>query len=120
MAADLGREGCEVFAVATASEAIRALHEDKPEIVIIDLSFPPAGDHASGTLWDEFLILSWLQQGKAGVRLPFIVISSDGEKYRERSLEAGALDFLQKPVQHESLLVAIERAIHITAVPGAA
>ena len=96
MAADLGREGCEVFPVATASEAIRALHEDKPEIVIIDLSFPSEGDHASGALWDDFLILSWLQQGKAGIRLPFIVISSDGEKYRERALEAGALDFFAK------------------------
>jgi CheY-like chemotaxis protein len=120
MAADLGREGCEMFAVATASEAIRSLHEDKPEIVIIDLSFPSEGDHAAGTSWDDFLILSWLQQGKAGVRLPFIVISSDGEKYRERALESGALDFLQKPIQHESLLAAIERAILIAAVPGEA
>ena len=117
MAADLGREGCEVSAVASASEAIRAIYEDKPEVAIIDLSFPSEGDHAAGTVWNEFLILSWLQ-GKAGVRVPFIVISSDGEKYRDQALEAGASDFLQKPVPQETLLGAIERAIQGVAVPG--
>jgi two-component system response regulator FixJ len=57
-----------------------------------------------------------------GWRLPVIVITGRGDaQTKARALEAGAAAFLEKPIDHKSLMTAIRAALHTRsrgAVPG--
>jgi CheY-like chemotaxis protein len=109
MAAELGRDGCDVCAVRSAGEAIVALREERPDVVVMDMDFPEVADHEAGAAWSDFLVLEWLQKQRSG-NLPYIILSSAGPKHRNKALEAGATEFLQKPVEHTVLLAAIDSA----------
>jgi CheY-like chemotaxis protein len=99
------------FQVATAkdgSEAITALAESTPDAVLMDINFP--ADAANGGMgsWDGFQIMYWLRglPGARGAR--FIMVSnSDTPEYRQRARQLGAVAYLQKPVDEQSLLASI-------------
>jgi DNA-binding response OmpR family regulator len=61
---------------------------------------------------DAFLVLESLRSHPSGERRPVIVFSaSDPQLYRERALEAGALDFFEKTEDFVPLLRAVQRAL---------
>jgi CheY-like chemotaxis protein len=108
----LTSQGYDVVTATDASGAIAAVRDEKPHLVILDLSFPP--DIASGgrVTWDGFQIMSWLRGfGEAG-NVPFIIITSgDPAEYKQRSLANGAIAFFHKPIDHDDLLPAIQRGL---------
>jgi DNA-binding response OmpR family regulator len=106
------------FGVVTAAEgatAIQAARSEKPDLILLDLSFPMDVCFT----WDGFHILTWLRRFEETTRIPVIVMTGgDPAKYQQRSLRAGAADFLQKPVAPDSLLASIEK--NLGAVKSAA
>ena len=53
------------YAVLTAidgSAAVAAARRDKPDLILLDLSFPPDVAHGGGVPWDGFLIINWLRR----------------------------------------------------------
>jgi len=99
------------YGVVTAREgaaAISAARHERPDLILLDLSFP---SEVSLT-WDGFLIMTWLRRLEETRNIPVIVVTGgDPAKYRHRSLTAGAADFFQKPVAHDSLLASIEQTL---------
>ena len=116
----LRSSGYEVLSATDGSEAVRLARHEKPDLILLDISFPPDVAHGGGVGWDGFLIMDWLRRIDESIRIPVIVITgSDPAKYEKKALSAGAVAFFHKPVDHDELLEAIRKTLGETA-PAAA
>jgi len=89
--------------------AIAMAQKEKPDLIILDIGLP-AGD--------GFVVLERLQQNAALSTIPVIVLSArDPQSTREKTMQAGATAFFQKPADNAELLSAI-RAVLNPAWPG--
>jgi CheY-like chemotaxis protein/signal transduction histidine kinase/HAMP domain-containing protein len=101
----LERRGMNVLTATTGSEAV-ALVESNPEIAIVlmDIMMPQM---------DGYQTIGVIRQDPAFRRLPIIALTAKAMKGdREKCLEAGASDYLAKPVNTEQLLLAIRMWLH--------
>jgi CheY-like chemotaxis protein len=101
----LERRGMNVLTATTGSEAV-ALVESNPEIavVLMDIMMPQM---------DGYQTISVIREDPAFRRLPIIALTAKAMKGdREKCLEAGASDYLAKPVNTEQLLLAIRMWLH--------
>ena len=98
------------YATCTASdgaEAVKAVREQRPSLVLLDITFPP--DVVS---WDGFRVMEWLRRLEEAKNIPIIVISGgEPEKYKERAAQAGAVAYFRKPVDTEELVNTIRRVL---------
>jgi two-component system LytT family response regulator len=78
-------------------EAVERIGELRPDLVLLDLEMPGFGG---------FEVIQRLPRGA----LPFVVIVTAYDQHAIRAFEAGALDYLLKPVSQGRLEKAIERA----------
>src|SRR5215472_3083637 len=51
--------GYDVRTVADCSEAIAAVAEYKPKLLLLDVNFPPEGLNGGTTAWDGFKLMGW-------------------------------------------------------------
>jgi CheY-like chemotaxis protein/signal transduction histidine kinase len=101
----LERRGMKVLTATTGSEAV-ALVESNPQIavVLMDIMMPQM---------DGYQTIGVIRQNPAFRRLPIIALTAKAMKGdREKCLEAGASDYLAKPVNTEQLLLAIRMWLH--------
>jgi CheY-like chemotaxis protein/signal transduction histidine kinase/HAMP domain-containing protein len=101
----LERRGMKVLTATTGSEAV-ALVEKNPEIAIVlmDIMMPQM---------DGYQTIGVIRENPAFRRLPIIALTAKAMKGdREKCLEAGASDYLAKPVNTEQLLLAIRVWLH--------
>ncbi len=101
----LERRGMKVLTATTGSEAV-TLVESSPEIAIVlmDIMMP----HMDG-----YQTIGVIRQNPSFRRLPIIALTAKAMKGdREKCLEAGASDYLAKPVNTEQLLLAIRMWLH--------
>jgi CheY-like chemotaxis protein len=110
--AKLRKCGYHVVTAADASEAIAAVRDEKPDVVLLDISFPPDVANGGRVTWDGFQIMNWLGNLKRASHTQYIFItSSRSAQDRRRALAGGARDYFVKPINHRALLPAIERAL---------
>jgi len=101
----LERRGMKVLTATTGREAI-TLVESNPEIAIVlmDIMMPQM---------DGYQTIGAIRENPAFRRLPIIALTAKAMKGdREKCLEAGASDYLAKPVNTEQLLLAIRMWLH--------
>jgi HAMP domain-containing protein/signal transduction histidine kinase/CheY-like chemotaxis protein len=101
----LERRGMNVLTATTGSEAV-ALVNSNPEIAIVlmDIMMPQM---------DGYQTMGVIRENPAFRRLPIIALTAKAMKGdREKCLEAGASDYLAKPVNTEQLLLAIRMWLH--------
>ena len=101
----LERRGMKVLTATTGSEAI-ALIDETPDlaIVLMDIMMPEM---------DGYQTIDKVRQNRAYRRLPIIALTAKAMKGdREKCLEAGASDYLAKPVNTEQLLSALRMWLH--------
>jgi HAMP domain-containing protein/CheY-like chemotaxis protein/signal transduction histidine kinase len=101
----LERRGMKVLTATTGSEAV-ALVESNPKIAIVlmDIMMPQM---------DGYQTIGVIRQNALFGRLPIIALTAKAMKGdREKCLEAGASDYLAKPVNTEQLLLAIRMWLH--------
>jgi CheY-like chemotaxis protein len=107
--AKLEAGGYMVLTADDGSTAVSTVRREKPDLVILDIYFPPDVGHGGGVPWDGFLILNWLRRMEEAVNIPVIIITGQGSSAdRERYLAAGVAGFFYKPINPEELLTAIE------------
>ena len=103
------------YAVLTAPDgatAINMARQEKPDLILLDISFPPDVAHGGGVRWDAFTIMAWMKRVEETARIPVIVItSSDPAQVKAKAMAAGAVAFFQKPINHDELLAAIGNAL---------
>jgi two-component system LytT family response regulator len=91
--------------VGEADNGAVALHqiaEHRPDLVLLDLQMPVMGG------------LDVVRNLRRGTHMPVIVIVTAYDKYALQAFEAGAIDYLLKPVGQERLAEAVERAKRMT------
>jgi len=101
----LERRGMKVLTATTGSEAV-TLVESNPTIAIVlmDIMMPQM---------DGYQTIAAIRQDPSFGRLPIIALTAKAMKGdREKCLEAGASDYLAKPVNTEQLLLAIRMWLH--------
>jgi HAMP domain-containing protein/CheY-like chemotaxis protein/signal transduction histidine kinase len=101
----LERRGIHVLTATTGREAI-ALIEQTPAlaIVLMDIMMPEM---------DGYQTIETIRRNPAYRRLPIIALTAKAMKGdREKCLEAGASDYLAKPVNTEQLLAALRMWLH--------
>ena len=105
----------EVLTAPDGSEAVSAVRKQKPDLILLDIGFPP---EVAGVAWDGFLIIQWLRRLEEAKNTPIIVITvSEAAKFKDRALEAGAMAFFQKPINNDELVATIRRALNVEASP---
>ena len=101
----LERRGIAVLTAGTGREAIATL-ESTPDvaIVLIDIMMPEM---------DGFETMQVIRQNRTFRRLPIVALTAKAMKGdREKCLEAGASDYLAKPVNTEQLLSVLRMWLH--------
>ena len=93
--------GLRVELFGSVQEFLDSAHADVPGCLVLDVRLPGR----SGLDFHEDLV-------KANIHLPVIFISGHADvPMSVRAMKAGAVEFLTKPVRHQDLLDAIQRAI---------
>ena len=107
----LSARGYDVSVAESGADALAHLRQEKPDLILLDLDFPPDVANIGGALTDGFLIIDWARRMCDAENIPVIIISSTApEKYRARAATFGILTFFQKPIKKEELLAAIEKS----------
>jgi CheY-like chemotaxis protein len=105
----LRSRGYEMFAAFDGPEAFSIARQERPDLILLDIFFPPDAAE-SGNTWDAFLIIDWLQRSSVGYGIPIIIISvAEPGEFRDRCLAAGAAGYFQKPINLPELLDAIQQ-----------
>jgi two-component system LytT family response regulator len=84
------------------SAALDKIARHEPDLVLLDLQMPVMGG------------LDVIRNLKSGKHLPVIVIVTAFDKFALQAFDAGAIDYLLKPVGHQRLAEAVERAKRVT------
>jgi CheY-like chemotaxis protein/signal transduction histidine kinase len=101
----LERRGMRVLTATTGSEAIEVLqNEPSVAIVLMDIMMPGM---------DGYETMQVIRSNPSFRRLPILALTAKAMKGdREKCLEAGASDYLAKPVNTEQLLSALRMWLH--------
>src|SRR6266404_2195920 len=97
----LGSVGLRVELFASVQEFLESTRPDRPGCLVLDVRLPGR----SGLDFNDDL-------ASANVQMPVIFISGHADiPMSVRAMKAGAVEFLTKPVRHQDLLDAIQRAL---------
>jgi CheY-like chemotaxis protein len=103
--------GYQVFTALDASEGVAAVRREKPDLVLLDITFPP---DVSGMSWDGFRIMDWLHRVDETKKIPIIVISGVVEETnKQRATAAGAVAFFPKPVNFDEMIKVIRATLGV-------
>jgi len=100
-----------VEVIGEAADGVAALEKigsEQPDLVLLDLQMPAMGG---------LDVVRQLELGKHGTQskhVPVIVIVTAYDQHALAAFEAGAIDYLLKPVGQERLSKAVERAKRVT------
>ncbi|MCR9221257.1 MAG: response regulator [Alphaproteobacteria bacterium] len=106
----LSREGHEVDAVDTGSEALRAVQRRRPDLLLLDIMLPET---------NGFDVLRRLRAAPGLEELPVMVLTAKGQEAdRKRMMELGADDFVTKPFSNRDLLARVASLLGAAARPA--
>jgi two-component system LytT family response regulator len=95
--------GVEIVGEAdNGAAALDEIQQLRPDLVLLDLQMPLMGG------------LDVVRNLKGGTHMPVIVIVTAFDSYAIQAFDAGAVDYLLKPVGQERLARAVERAKRVT------
>ncbi|QQS48690.1 MAG: response regulator [Acidobacteriota bacterium] len=99
--------GYRVIEAVDGEEAVMRAHEDRPDIILMDISLP---------VLDGIAATDRIRRDPACANIPIIVISAyESDTIREESTRAGSTDYCSKPIDFDRLKSLIEH--HLEAFP---
>ena len=114
----LGARGYGVFTATDAAAAFAIARQEKLDLILLDIFFPP-DITLSGMTWNAFQIIEWMQRIGIADGVPVIVISQAGPReFDDRCQAAGVVAFFQKPIQMPELLGTIREIFNPDAIGG--
>lgn len=117
MSSMLQAEGYDVVTAEDGAAAISAVHQGKPDLILLDILFAPDVSHGGGVSWDGFLILDWLRRIAPLADTPVILVTAaDPAPYAERARKLGVAGLFQKPVKPTVCMNLIHRLLDQAAV----
>ena len=108
----LNSNGYDVMTADDGAVAISSARRDRPDLIVLDISFPPDVAHGGGVPWDGFLILNWLRRLDECKDTPVVFVTGgDPAKLKAKAISAGAVSFFRKPCNGEELLNVIAQEL---------
>ena len=100
--------GYQVFTASDGPGAISIVTRERPDLILLDIVFPPDAANVGGALQDGFFIVEWMRRMGEAKDIPIIIISSDkSAKTRQNATAIGAVGFFPKPIDRLALLATI-------------
>ncbi len=94
-----------VFA-ADALQVMSVALRERPDAILLDLGLPGG---------NGLMVLERLKSNTSLGCIPVIIVTAEDPKVAEAcTIEAGAAAFLQKPVDHDKLMAAVQQALGTT------
>jgi two-component system, cell cycle response regulator len=119
MSIKLTANGYDVVTAQDGGTAVSIVRQERPDLILLDLSFPPDVAHGGGVAWDGFLIMNWLKRLEEAKHIPVVVITGgEPAKYQDRALAAGAVSFFHKPIDNDALLSTIRKTLEDKTAPA--
>jgi CheY-like chemotaxis protein len=101
--------GYQIITAMDGSEAVAAARKETPDLILLDINFPPDVD---GVPWDGFRIMNWFQRLDPSKKIPIIIITGQEDiKNKERAASSGAVAFFHKPINHDDLLKVVRATL---------
>ncbi|HWX21341.1 MAG TPA: response regulator [Candidatus Binatia bacterium] len=97
--------GYDVLVANDGAEAMGSVRQNRPDLILLDVIFPPDVAHGGGVSWDGFLLLAWLRRMDEARDIPVVMISGDDSPEQiQRARAAGANGFFPKPINYDGLV----------------
>ena len=107
----LKSHGYEVVGAADSAEAVAAVRQAHPDLIVLDLNLR-TNPLFGGAQWDAFGMLAWLKRNQADKPIPTVVLTSpDQANLKQKALDAGALAHFQKPPRDKDFFEVIDSAL---------
>jgi CheY-like chemotaxis protein len=101
-----------VFEACDGQEALQALEQTQPEILLLDIGMP---------VLDGFAVISRIRENPRFSRLPVVAVTAYAmQGDREKILNSGFDGYLSKPVNATSLAEELDRLVDKRGVPRSA
>lgn len=104
LTAVLEPHGYTILAAGSGAEALAQVAARAPDMVLLDVVMPGM---------DGYAVCRRLRDDPATAHLPVVMITASGEQEKLRALEAGADDFIVKPLDQAELLARIRSLLRI-------
>jgi DNA-binding response OmpR family regulator len=99
------RRGYEVIKARNGAEALQQVDREQPDIILLDVMMP---------IMDGFEVCKILKDNPETRLIPVVIMTALGQvEDRVKGIEAGADDFLTKPVHRDELLARIQTSLRL-------
>jgi len=99
----LGCYGYEIVEATDGYEAVDRAVKEKPDLILMDIAMP---------ILDGIEATEAIRSHAELADIPIVALSAYGDFYREKALEVGCNDVIQKPLDFDRLEPIVQRYFH--------